>query len=64
MGRPTSDTEQISFRVPSAWIRRAEKLRDKLSKAASGAPRSRTDVLREAIAIGMLALEQRRDLAR
>lgn len=51
----TRETEQITFRLPSDWVRRAERL-----AAESDASRTRTSVLRDAIILGLSAIESSR----
>lgn len=51
-GRRPSDTEQVCFRLPASWVTRLEAL-----AATDG--RNRTELLREAIAIGLRELDRR-----
>jgi hypothetical protein len=50
MARPTADTVQITFRIPSAWPGEADEIAKLLSRP--GMPASRTDAIRAAIAKG------------
>lgn len=51
MARPTADTAQVTFRIPTSWLAQADALAIVLSRHGMAA--SRTDVFREAIALGM-----------
>lgn len=50
MGRPTADTVQVTFRVPSYWLQEADAVAMALSRFGMDA--TRTDAFREAIARG------------
>jgi hypothetical protein len=51
MARPTADTVQITFRIPSHWLHQADAVATVLSR--HGMEATRTDAFREAIARGM-----------
>lgn len=61
--RPSSGNDSATaLRLPDAWLRRAEALRDFLgSKLGPGGEVTRSDVLRAALARGLEALEAERD---
>jgi hypothetical protein len=61
MAPPSKPTEQITFRLPSAWLGRADALTGHLGYP--GNPATRTDVLRAAIARGLKAYENEKRLA-
>jgi hypothetical protein len=50
MGRPTADTVQVTFRIPSHWLKEADAVAMVLSR--HGMEATRTDAFREAIARG------------
>lgn len=52
MARPTADTAQITFRLPLAWLERADAVAAAL--ALAGRPMGRTDGLRALIAAGLV----------
>lgn len=54
--RPTADTVQVTFRIPSDWIAQADALASTLS--VFGVQATRTDAFREAMARGFKALEE------
>lgn len=56
MGRPTTDTEQITLRVPSDWVVRADILSEVLAPSAETTFGKR-DVFLAAIAHGLEKLE-------
>jgi len=60
MTRPTKDTQQVTFRVPSDWLDRADELAIQMTDEEDGIQHTRTDVFRKAIAIGLGELERRR----
>lgn len=49
-------TTQVSFKIPTEWLARADGIADRLSRDAP--PVSRTDALRLAISRGFRVLEQ------
>lgn len=51
MARPTVDTTQVTFRIPTHWLTQADAVATILSR--HGMEATRTDVFREAIARGM-----------
>ena len=51
MARPTADTVQITFRLPLAWLERADVVAAALTLA--GRPMGRTDGVRALIAAGL-----------
>lgn len=51
MARPTADTTQVTFRIPTHWLTQADAVATILSR--HGMEATRTDVFREAIARGM-----------
>jgi hypothetical protein len=55
MARPTADTVQITFRMPTEWLARADALAKLISRP--GFEASRTDAFRAAIARGFEAFE-------
>jgi hypothetical protein len=57
MARPPADTVQITFRVPSGWMKRADVLASKLSRP--GIVATRTDALRAALAEGLNAFDRK-----
>lgn len=52
MARPTVDTVQITFRLPLAWLERADAVAAAL--ALAGRPMGRTDGVRALIAAGLV----------
>lgn len=56
-GRPRADTVQISFRVPTAWVKRAEAIAAALEEM--GAEATTASVYRTALGRGLEALEKR-----
>jgi hypothetical protein len=58
MARPTADTVQITFRIPTQWLAQADLVAGQISSA--GFTASRTDALRAAIARGLEVLELER----
>jgi hypothetical protein len=62
MPRPKKDTVQVSFRIPAAWLDRADKLAPFLGDLLPGSSLERTDVLRAAIARGFDSLEKELEL--
>jgi len=50
-------TTQVTFRIPTDWIKRADVIAQRLSEGAP--PASRTDALRLALARGFSDLESR-----
>jgi len=56
VARPPSDNStQIAIRIPDAWLERADALRPKLGEP--GFSVTRTDIVRAALARGLVALE-------
>ncbi len=53
VARPTADTVQITFRIPTSWVAEAEALAKRLSRP--GIETSKTDAFRAAIARGFEA---------
>jgi hypothetical protein len=54
--RPASDNDDsVALRLPKDWLRRAEALIESMSRPGIGV--SRSDVLRAALAKGLVALE-------
>lgn len=51
MARPTADTEQITFRLPSKWLKEADRVAKLL--AQDGRAAGRTDGVRALIAAGL-----------
>lgn len=52
----TPATTQVSFKIPTEWLARADRIAARLSRDAP--PASRTDALRLAISHGFRRLEQ------
>lgn len=58
-GRPPADTVQISFRVPTSWVTRAERVAAGGRREASADLVSTSSVYRKALGLGLGALEAR-----
>lgn len=56
-----ADTTQITIRVPSVWLSRADKIASTLS--LQGLDISRTDAFRHALALGLDAVEKQHGLS-
>ena len=55
--KPLNDsTIQITFRIPAAWVERADNIGRKLSRP--GIPINRSDAFRAGLALGLVALEK------
>jgi hypothetical protein len=64
MPRPQSEnTTQVAYKIPDAWVDRADALAAALSRPGF-APVTRTDILRNALGRGLAALEEERPQAR
>jgi hypothetical protein len=61
--QPSGNDTPVAIRVPDAWLKRAEALRDFLS-ARPGLELSRSDLLRICIARGLEAIEAERAAAK
>lgn len=51
MARPTADTVQVTFRIPTSWLEEADEIAKTIARPG-GMTASRTDAFREAIRIG------------
>jgi hypothetical protein len=58
MARPTANTVQITFRIPTEWLAEADLAADRLS--SPGMRASRTDAFRAAIARGFEVMKAER----
>ena len=56
MPRPSSDAVQVAFRIPKAWLKRADSVAEAITRP--GVKATRTDALRHAMALGFDALER------
>jgi hypothetical protein len=58
MARPLSEnTTQVAFKIPEEWIERADKLAKALSRPGISTV-TKTEVLRAAMGVGLVALEE------
>lgn len=62
MGRPVADTVQISTRVPSVWVGRAETIAERLQRG--GFKSDKASVYRAALQRGLDDLEQELGIAK
>lgn len=61
MPRAKSDNDtQVGLRIPSAWLKRADKIAARISKDNDGLVIRRADALRAALVRGLNELEKQR----
>ena len=59
MPRHTSEnTESITIKMPEAWLKRAQRLADESNERSMIGKLTRTDVLRAALSLGLVRLEE------
>ena len=56
--RASDNTESVNINLPDSWLKRAQKLADQSNKRAMIGKLTRADVLRAALSLGLLKLEE------